>query len=187
MPNSDAFEGRLLPRETILWSGVPGQGILFTPRDGLLIPFSLLWGGFVVFWETTVLRTNAPPFFALFGAAFVLIGLFLVFGRFLFDAWLRSRTAYALTDRRVLIVRSGPWSNFQAVSLDRLPEATLSESANGRGTIRFGPPAPMFGRYGGGGFGYWVASLGPTPQFLAIDDAKRVFALVQERTNRDPQ
>ena len=186
MPNLDAFEGRLLAHETILWSGFPGQGIIFAPRDGLLAPFSLLWGGFAVFWETTVLRSNGPAFFALFGAVFVLIGLFMIFGRFLFDAWLRTKIAYALTDRRVLIVRSGPWSDFKAVSLDRLPEASLSEGANGRGTIRFGQQAPLFARYRGGGFGPWVPSLEPTPQFLAIDDAKRVFALIQERTNRDP-
>lgn len=184
MPNIDVFDGLLLPHEAVLWSGVPGQGILFAPRDGLLIPFSLVWGGFALFWETTVLRSGAPAMFVLFGAAFVVIAVFIVFGRFPFDAWLRSRTAYALTDRRVLILRSGPWSSFKAISLDRLPEATLSESPGGRGTIRFGQPAPLFGRYGAG-FGMWIAALDPTPQFLAIPDAGRVFALVQERTNRN--
>jgi hypothetical protein len=184
MPDFNAFEGRLLPHESILWSGAPATGLLLTPRDGLLIPFSLVWCGFTVFWEASVLRSNAPPFMAVFGAAFVLVGAFLVFGRFLVDAWLRGATVYALTDRRVLILRTGPWPAFNALSLDRLPEAGLSEGAYGRGTIRFGPQLPMFSR-GYGGFSAWTPALDPTPQFLSIADARRVFEMIQERTNRD--
>jgi len=29
----DILSGRLLPGERMLWSGSPGQGIIFTPRD----------------------------------------------------------------------------------------------------------------------------------------------------------
>jgi hypothetical protein len=183
MTDADAFEGRLLPNETILWAGRPAQGLRLTARDGLLIPFSLLWAGFAVFWEITVLRSRAPLFMALFGAAFVLVGLFMVFGRFVVDAWLRGATVYALTDRRLLILRAGTWPAFKALSLESLPECALSEGANARGSIRFGPSAPLFSRYYGG-FGAWTPSLDPTPQFLAIDDARRVFGLIQERINR---
>ena len=33
-----------------------------------------------------------------------------------------------------------------------------------------------------GGLGAWKASLDPTPQFIAIEDVKKVFASIQERT-----
>ena len=89
---------RLLPNEKVVWWGQPVQGLMLTRRDGILIPFSLLWGGFAIFWETSVLRSGAPFPFALFGVPFVLIGLFLIVGRFLFDSWLRRRMSYALTD-----------------------------------------------------------------------------------------
>lgn len=175
------FEGRLLRGETVLWRGRPQQGLMLTPRDGLLIPFSLLWGGFAIFWEYAALQDKAPFPFALFGVPFVLIGLFMIFGRFLLDAWLRTRIDYALTDRRLLIARSGPWSSFKAVNLDRLSEATLNENARGLGTIRFGPQPQIWGN-GNRSFGSWIAALDPTPQLLMVEDARRVFGLIQERS-----
>jgi hypothetical protein len=54
------FAGRLLDGETVVWSGRPGQGLRFTGRDLLLVPFSLLWGGFAVFWEVNVLWWSTP-------------------------------------------------------------------------------------------------------------------------------
>ncbi len=155
---------------------------MFTAHDLFLVPFSLFWGGFAMSFGTMALWTKAEMPFPLIGVPFVLVGLFIIFGRFLVDAWLRGKTAYALTEKRVLILRTGPWSDFKALRLDRLPEASLSEMRNGRGTIRFGQKGGLWGGHSNAGFGIWVASLDPTPQFLAIEDAKRVFAAIQERS-----
>ena len=113
--------GLVIDGETVVWSGRPAQGLLFTSRDWLLIPFSLIWCGFSIFWETTVLSLpTAPLFMKLFGAAFVLMGLYFVAGRFLLDAWVRSGTQYAITNNRVLINRSWPFAKFTALSLKSL-------------------------------------------------------------------
>ena len=175
------LENRLLPGERLLWTGQPGQGIRFTLRDGFLIPFSLLWCGFAIFWESTVLSTPAPGFFALFGIPFVLMGLFAVAGRFVLDAWLRGRTRYALSSQRVLIQRSAPFADFIAISLDGLGELKLTEGAGGRGTIRLGHTVNTYGRYGGAG---WMPVLDPTPQFLGVEDARSVFDQIQQARSR---
>jgi hypothetical protein len=172
----DDFAGRLLPREQVIWSAMPGQGLRFSARDWFLIPFSLLWGGFAVFWEITVFHTRAPGFFRLWGVPFVAVGLYLIAGRFLVDAWLRGRTFYAVTDRRILILRVGPFGSLVALDRDRLPDMRLSEAADGRGTIRFGQPAGQWGR---GGFAAWTPSLDPTPQFIAIEGVRSVFDRIQ--------
>ena len=142
------FTGRLLEGERIIWSGQPGHGLRLTRRDGLLIPFSLVWGGFAIFWEMIVIRHSAPFFFRLFGVLFVLVGLYFIFGRFLADAWLRTKTSYAVTNRRVLIARSEPFGKLVSMNLNRLQDVELQEDGNGRGTIRFGPATPFWGYRG---------------------------------------
>ncbi|MCW6510666.1 PH domain-containing protein [Lichenifustis flavocetrariae] len=180
---SPSFAHYLLRGEEVVWWGRPRQGLLLTPRDALLIPFSLLWGGFAIFWETMVLRTEAPGFMALWGLPFVLVGLFLIFGRFFLDSWLRARIYYAVTKQRILIARSGPWPSFKALHLDRLPEVTLNEERAGRGTIRFGSSTRGWNSWNGrAGAGEWIAALDSRPQFLSIADAKRVFGIIQHLT-----
>jgi len=171
---------QLLPGERVVWSGIPGQGLLLTGADALMIPFSLVWCGLAIFWETSVLSTPAPFFFRLFGIPFVLIGLYVVIGRFLLDAWVRRGMQYAVTNKRILISRTGPFAKLTAVSLDNLPEATLTERGNGRGTIRFGQPAQFWTR--SGGYTSWTPSLDSTPQFLNIEDARSVFNQVQSQS-----
>src|SRR6516165_10854951 len=83
---------------------------------------------------------------------------------------------YAVTDKRVLILRSGPFGKFSAIRLDQLQDANLSERPDGRGAIRFGAVAPY---WTGRGFSYWTPSLDPTPQFIAIEDARKVFDHIQ--------
>jgi hypothetical protein len=138
----------------------------------------------VIFWEKSVLSLpQAPLFFKLFGAAFLLIGLYFVFGRFLLDAWVRSGTQYALTNKRVLIARSWPFAKFTALSVNRLPQTSLVEGANGRGTIRFGQPVPFYGL--GYGYSSWTPSLDPTSAFLGIENARSVFEQIQSADKRD--
>jgi hypothetical protein len=182
MTTTDLSE-RLLTGEAIVWSGKPRQGFCLTGRDWLMIPFSLMWGGFAVFWETTVLAQPQAPFIMkIWGIPFVLIGLYLIVGRFLLDAWVRNGTHYAVTDRRILISRSGPFRKFTALSLDRLPDTSLSQGPNGTGTIRFGQQASPWGS--GNGFSAWSPALDPTPQFIAIENAQSVFDQIQLAARR---
>jgi hypothetical protein len=89
----------------------------------------------------------------------------------------RRGTVYAVTNDRILICRSGPFSIFVAMALDRLPEISISERAGGRGTIRFGQPAPSW--VWNRSFSAWAPSLDATPQFIGIDHAREVFDRIQ--------
>jgi hypothetical protein len=106
------------------------------------------------------------------------MGLYLVAGRFIVDAWGRRRISYAVTDKRILIVRSGRFPKLTAMTFDQMPSVNLIEHANGRGTIRFGPEQSSSSHEGYSG---WSPAFDPTPQFFAIEEAREVFEHVQTR------
>ncbi|MBL6938862.1 MAG: PH domain-containing protein [Alphaproteobacteria bacterium] len=179
----EEIRGYLQPGEHLFWWGRPQQGLLITSRDIFMVPFSFVWAGFALSIFLSGLHGPVPPFpFLLVGGLFSVLGLYIAVGRFIVDAWLRRNTTYGLTDRRVLIARTGPWGNFTALQLDRLPSISLRERSNGRGTIRFGDPAYSGWPMRSNSFGSWMPSLDPTPQFLGIEDVRRVFNEIQGRS-----
>jgi hypothetical protein len=164
--------------ESLIWTGVPRQGLLLRPADAFMIPFSVLWCGFAILWETGALSMGGPPLFALFGAPFVLVGAYLVIGRFFADARLRARTFYGLTDRRVVIVSGLSSRTTSSLPLGMLHDISLRERSDGSGTIVFGRPRPFASWYAGmpwPGMGQYQ-----TPSFELIRDAKRVHDRVLE-------
>jgi hypothetical protein len=57
MPLQDAtmiIQSELVGGKSIAWMGQPNPRVVFHKHDFFLIPFSLLWGGFPIFWEGRV-------------------------------------------------------------------------------------------------------------------------------------
>ncbi len=86
-----------------------------------MIPFSIMWAGFALFWEFMVLMTDAPFFFKLWGIPFVLVGLYMLIGRFVVDAMQKEPH---------LLRRNGPEGDHhhrlarQERPVDHAPDAT---------------------------------------------------------------
>lgn len=170
---SREFEGQLMPGERMLWAGRPKPGLALRAGDIIMIPFSLLWGGFAVFWEAGVLRGGAPFIFTLWGVPFVLVGLYMIAGRFFVDAWQRAKTYYALTDERVIIVSGLLSRNVKSLTLKTLQDISFSQKRDGSGTITFGPTHPMGWMYAGSS---WPSSRRYAPPcFEMIGNAKEVY------------
>jgi hypothetical protein len=168
---------QLASGERLLWNGRPAQGIVFRPVDGFMIPFSLLWGGFVFFWEYSVISTKAPLFFMLWGIPFLAIGLHFIFGRFFVDAKQRANTSYGVTNQRVIIV-SGIFSKkIKSLNLRSLSDLSLDEKSNGSGTISFG--ASSFPTWWMSGMA-WPGMPSPVPTFELTENAKTVFEIIRK-------
>jgi len=181
---SSAIERELSSSERLLWSGQPRAGVCLRATDAFLIPFSLFWCGFAIFWEIGAVvpaHKNGGPaaaVFPLFGVPFVLIGLYLVFGRFILDARLRQRTFYGVTSERVIIVSGLRSRSTKSLNLRTLSDISLTQRADGSGTITFGPTHPMSQRFPGGS---WPgAGMYATPAFDMIDRAKEVYDIIRQ-------
>lgn len=134
----------LAPDEYVVHRCKPGAGHLLGSQDVFMIPFSLFWCGFAFFWEIGVIFSGAPFFFCLFGLPFICIGLYLVVGRFFHTAWLRKRTAYVITNKRILRSRNG---KIDVLDGSNLPPMQLQTYSDGNGTITFGH-AGYYRRFG---------------------------------------
>ena len=177
------ISSELDPGEKLIWSGMPRQGILFRGSDIFMIPFSLMWGGFAIFWEIGVLSIpkDAGPvgiIFPLFGIPFVLIGLYMIFGRFIVDSKTRSNSYYGVTDQRV-IIKSGLFrKNVKSLNLRTLTDISLNEKKEGHGSITFGQENPMASWFGGASFPGMGAY--NSPKFEMITNAKDVYNKIRE-------
>ena len=177
-----ALRSQLGPNEKLLWSGQPRGGIRLRPSDALLIPFSLMWGGFAIFWEYSVLTTGAPGFFGLWGIPFVLVGLYLIAGRFFYDAWARDHTSYGITDQRVLIVSGGFHRSIKSLSLRTLSEVASNERSDGSGTITFGPSLGLYGWLAGSDWPMWGRNT--QPAFEMIENVRAVEGTLRDAQSR---
>lgn len=174
---SQLIQQELEAGASLLWSACPKQGWLLRGSDALLIPLSLLWGGFTVFWEYTAFRSGAPAFFLVFGGVFVLVGIYIVVGRFWWDAAKRKQTFYGLTNERVIILDGLFQKQVKSLNVRNLSDITLSERASGVGTISLGPTSFMESVYAGMA---WPGVPHSSPKLECIADARRVFNLIRE-------
>ena len=178
--STDLFRPYLLPGERIQWTGRPMQGLALSSRDTFLIPFSLLWCGFVIFWNIAVWTfpeagQGVDWFMRLWGLPFLIVGLYFLIGRFFHDAAIRRNIDYAVSDRRILVRRG---SKFTSLDIHRLPRLELSEHRDGTGTIAF--EGSTFGPWGGSmnGFSWWLPALSGATQFFRIHDPRKVYELI---------
>jgi len=181
----DKFQDELLKDEQIQWTGQPETSVLFSRADIFLVPFSFMWGGFTIFWEAGVLFTRsesgqgAPFFFALFGIPFVLMGLYMIFGRFIWKNYRKKRTYYAVTNKRIIVLTETLNRSVQAEFIDKISSLNKSVRRDGIGSVRFGSSNMTAAMYGNTGMDFFGSFYGPdVPVFYDIKDANQVYETV---------
>lgn len=179
-----AIEKELLSDEKVLWKGSPNPKKIFTKSDIILIPFSIMWGGFAIFWESSVISLRAPFFFKLFGIPFVLMGLYFIFGRFFWKAYNKSKTLYLVTNKRLLVIYNK--KNLYSASseyLNRLTSIEKTENQNGEGSISFGNRLFLYTIFENSGMEFLMRSKNFGLAFHDIENVSAVFKIIN--TARD--
>jgi hypothetical protein len=116
--------------------------------------------------------------FLLWGIPFVVVGQYLIWGRFFYAAWKKSRILYALTQKRLLILDTVWKRSLQSTYIDQIPVIDKSLRADGIGTLRFGHLPLQTGRRSISGFDS-LNTYG-VPVFVDIENAEAVYAQVAE-------
>lgn len=174
----EALRPELGSGERLLWSGKPAQGPRFRRSDVFMVPFSLLWGGFAIFWEYSVVSSGAPFFFKIWGIPFVLVGLYIIFGRFFVDSYQRARTYYGVTEQRIIIVGGLANREVKSITLQGLNDISLSERPDGSGSITFGPTNPTYAMWSGSAWPGTAKKI--VPAFDLIDQVRTVYNIIRE-------
>ncbi len=162
--------------EKLLWTDKPKKGVVFRNSDIFLIPFSLLWGGFSVFWETGVVSSGAPLFMILFGIPFVFVGLYITIGRFFIDSQKRATTVYGITGERI-IIKSGIFSrSITSLNIRTLSDVTLNQKSDGSGTIVLGAVNPRYSMFQGAAW----PGVNQAPMLEMIPDVHTVYNKIMD-------
>jgi len=130
--------------EHVLWSGSPVRYPVFDRQDAVLVPVSILWFGFAIFWETTAVQMAAPFFFEVWGVPFLVIGFYMSIGRLIVRQVMLRSAVYTVTNLRIIMQWNGLANERERSRyLDHLEPPILAESDDGVGTIRFGSASPF--------------------------------------------
>lgn len=167
----------LSPREELIWVGQPWQGVRLYQEDWVVVPVSVgVGGGFVVMGVATL--TSSPFPGNLLGLLILIVSLYFIGGRFFMDAYLRSKTYYALTNRRVLIHFDGVGVTTTSFDLHSLANLRVETGSTTRGTVYlndlpYGVSAPAARGIPGNG-------IKPPPALEMIPDAQHLYELIQD-------
>ncbi len=120
--------------------------------------------------------TDTPAFFRLWGIPFVVIGLYLVFGRFFVAAREVNNTWYAVTSKRILIQSGTFRQNFSEFDLATLPYLQLVGLQRDVGTILFAAQNPFSIATIPG----WPMNNAQTvPGFQTVSNAREVYEIIK--------
>ena len=162
--------------EHIVWQGQPIQGFRLAPQDAFAVPFAAFWLFIVTMLcvlAFTGEKREVNPLAYVILPGFLLVGLYMLFGRFLVDRAARRRVRYYLTNQRA-VIEGGLFRTYRrSVSLAAAPEIRFRGRRGGRGTVQFGS-AGMFGMLPPSWPG---ASQYLPPAFDDIEDGERVYNL----------
>ena len=172
---SQKFQPLLSSDETIYWAGMPNPQKIFHTDDLAAIPVSLAWTAFFIFWESQAVSSGSI-FMSLWGIPFLIVGNYLVWARFFVDAWLKRRTYYAVTNRRILILQEGWRAKTAAMYVNSIP--IIESEGTDLGTLWFGPKLPVIGPKGSRTRAISRFSMGDVPVFADIDEVTSVQRLI---------
>ncbi|MBO4422814.1 MAG: hypothetical protein J5879_05210 [Clostridia bacterium] len=162
--------------EYVKWTGSPEKKRRIHPLYLFLIPFFVFWIGAVALGTaaaiSSVIDGEGDMFSVVFMIPFWVAGAVMVFFVFIYPAVSRSRTVYAVTNKKV-IQKYG--KRIKMINLVPLPQVYLSETdRHGYGSVTVGTPDARY--RGEEGYFPWAGS--GCIVISGISDPYRIYRLI---------
>jgi len=150
-----AIKPELKNGETVLWAARPRAGVIFHGNEyEAQVLFGLLAGCFTIVWETLAIwslwsmpsHIGRSVLMILFGIPLFVDGQYRMWGRFLYAAWKKKKSYYAVTDRRVIVVQDFRGHQVASTEIGALTTLLKEKYSDELGTIRFIAPPALFAR-----------------------------------------
>jgi hypothetical protein len=181
MTTGSGWDGILAPGEKILWQGQPEPGIVWADALTSMMPGGAIFTVFATFWIVVSSGFTSGgdvsfPFslFPLAGLPFLGVGLYMLGGHVVYDAYLRSVTWYTLTDRTAFIATAAfGWRRLESLAIRDMAVLRLEDGTPG--SVIFARRAPRKGRISTrrGGFRRIADARGVYGQMRGLHDDQR--------------
>ena len=142
------------------------------------MPLTIVWAALAGVFLWASLANGGPALFIAFGFVAVGIGGYVLLNRRSLEANVRARTAYGLTNRRVIMIGGSP-HRVRSVLLHELPAVTLQAESDEIGTVWFVPDDPI-SRLADWPFKTGVSGGEVYHCFECIESPEKVLQLVRE-------
>lgn len=186
------IELKLRDGEHSVWQGKPVVENGFTTDDILFFPVCVFWALFSFSWLFLSIAVaiftfveGGPPIVpilsAMIGLPFAAVGLYLVYGRFLYKKHMKMNTVYIITNYRIFIVCSLFKKRVISQDISSVESFYTSSCREGMGSISFGRMS-FIERFGARtGVDILTAYFkGMPPIFHDIDNVEEVYLKLQE-------
>ncbi len=185
----DGWDGLLAEGEYILWQGQPVPGINWSDALNGVTLFGIFFAAFALFWMAgsfaMILGSDAPLplfLFPLFGLPFLAIGLFMAFGRLIWDDRVRRHTWYSVSTRQIFVARDVLGKRrLDSFDIAQIIDLDLVDGAPG--SVLFKVEEPLgyrtSRRPGPGGMGMAVHQIGTG--LHRLPDARAVFSMIRDQ------
>jgi hypothetical protein len=134
----------LLPNETLLWSGQPMQGVIWTVENvAILIASVLIFPvAGIVFAIMCIQNGNTDSVIFLCSGAWLLLGGIAIHSQIYPDNWERTNTFYGITADRIMICKNAMKPAVLSINFKSLKQVRLVQLGHGTGYILLGPNMP---------------------------------------------
>ncbi len=185
---SDKIKHHMVNGEELLWSGQPDARKIFTISDIIIIPITAIIFTAVLLTEisfvldivinndSSMISNIVKVFFVLL---FLLVSFYITLGRFVYKKYRKKKTLYAVTNKRIIIIKMGVKEEVTYRVINQISTMTISLGKKGIGSIRFNQHSTYYKFYENTGLDVpWLFYGYGGLNFFDIHFAQEVYELI---------